>query len=114
MFFDDLPLYSQQPIEVLTHARVHGAAWHERLCSDAAYYGDFELLKRLHKSGCPWDALFVASNAITGQRGQHELILLWLLGTVEELSQVSKNKLFVQAGTVADIRADASKRSNVA
>jgi hypothetical protein len=90
-FFNDFPWLSQQPIEVLTLARVHGAAWHEDLCISAAYYGDFKLLKWLYKSGCPWDALLVASNAITGMRGQHELILPWLLSTVQEWSQEDKN-----------------------
>eukprot|EP00953_Heterococcus_sp_UTEX-ZZ885_P018391 10270-Heterococcus_DN1.PRE.1 len=49
-FFDDLPKLSQQPIDVLTLARVHGAAWHEDLCRDAALFGDLKLLQWLHKS----------------------------------------------------------------
>jgi hypothetical protein len=77
--FDDLPKLSQQPIEVLTLARVHGAAWHEGLCEDAAFYGNLELLQWLHKSGCPWDVLNVATNAVRTRRGQYRLILPWLL-----------------------------------
>jgi hypothetical protein len=104
-FFDDLARFSQQPIEVLTLARVHGAAWHEDMCLDAAYYGEFELLKWLHKSGCPWDVFNVANNAIRGKRGQHELILPWLLSTVKEWSQKHTDRLFFQAGVVDDITA---------
>jgi hypothetical protein len=65
-FFEDLPVLSRQPIEVLTLARVRAPAWHEQMCTEAAYYGDFQLLKWLHSSGCPWAAgrLDVALHAI--------------------------------------------------
>eukprot|EP00953_Heterococcus_sp_UTEX-ZZ885_P005178 3269-Heterococcus_DN1.PRE.3 len=102
-FFYDLPLLSEQPIEVLTLARVHGAAWHEYLCTDAAYYGNLELLKWLHKSECPWDALLVANNAIRDKHGQHELILPWVLSTVEEWSQEDKDTLLFEAGVQNDV-----------
>jgi hypothetical protein len=97
-FFENLPVYSQQPIEVLTLARVHGAAWHEDMCLDAAYYGNSELLKWLHKSGCPWVKLDVAVNNIRGKRGQRELILPWLLSAVGQWSQQDKNELLCEAG----------------
>jgi hypothetical protein len=97
-FFDDLPLLSKQPIEVLTLARVRGAAWDEYKCIDAAYYGDFELLKWLHTSGCPWHAFSVAVHAVRGKRGQRKRMLPWLLATVKEWSQKDKNKLLLEAG----------------
>eukprot|EP00953_Heterococcus_sp_UTEX-ZZ885_P028496 15197-Heterococcus_DN1.PRE.2 len=101
--FDDLPRFSQQPIEVLTLARVHGVAWHIGMCSDAVYYGDFELLKWLHKSGCPWDAPLVADNAIRGKRGQHELILPWLLSVEAHWPQADKMLVVFQAGVMCDL-----------
>jgi hypothetical protein len=104
-FFDDLPLFSQQPIEVLTLARVHGAAWHRNLCCDAAFCGHFGLLEWLHKSGCPWTPLFVAVNAIRSTQGQHELILPWLLSIVDEWSQADKNTLLAEAGVQNDLKA---------
>jgi hypothetical protein len=103
-FFYNLPMLSQEPIGVLTLARVRGAAWHENMCSGAAYYGEFELLKWLHTSGCPWDPHLVATNAIRGQQRQHEPMLPWLLGIIEEWSQEDKNKLLFETGTVNDVK----------
>jgi hypothetical protein len=102
-FFDDLSLFSQQPIEVLTLARVHAAAWHSTTCSDAALYGDFELLKWLHKSRCPWVVLDVAICAIRSTQFRNELTLPWLFSTVKHWSQEDKNKLLVEAGIENDI-----------
>jgi hypothetical protein len=102
MFFDDFPRFSQQPIEVLTLARVHGAAWHKDICNDAAYYGDLELLKWLHMSGCPWDAPLVANNALRGKRRQYELILSWLVNIIE-WSQQDKHAVLLEAGLMSDI-----------
>jgi hypothetical protein len=104
-FFDDLPQLSQQPIEVLTLARVHGAAWHDHLCRDAAFYGDFELLKWLRASGCPWDAVDVAINAIRSIQGQHQLILPWLLSMVNEWSEEDKDELVFEAGVMQKTKA---------
>eukprot|EP00953_Heterococcus_sp_UTEX-ZZ885_P017020 9553-Heterococcus_DN1.PRE.3 len=95
-FFDDLPKLSQQPIDVLTLARVHGAAWHSNMCTDAAYFGNLELLKWLHAAGCPWDAFHVAFNTIRGKSQyslaskQYERILRWLFTTVEHWSQARR------------------------
>eukprot|EP00953_Heterococcus_sp_UTEX-ZZ885_P005180 3269-Heterococcus_DN1.PRE.5 len=86
-FSDDLPQWSQQLIEVLKLARIHGASWHKALCIDAAYYDEFELLKGLHKSGCPWTALNVATNSLRSRKGQCELILPWLLSLTDEFPQ---------------------------
>jgi hypothetical protein len=105
VFFDDLPVLSQQPIEVLRLARMRGTAWHENLCADAAYFGKFELLKWLHLSGCPWNALNVVANAIRGKRGQYKVILPWMLSKAEELSQQHKNELLVEAGGMYNIAA---------
>jgi hypothetical protein len=102
-FFYKLPLLSFEPIAVLTVARVHGAAWHEDLCRDAAFYGNFELLKWLHASGCPRTAFEVAINAIVSTKGQLELILHWVLSIVHELPQEHKNKLFIEAGLMDDL-----------
>jgi hypothetical protein len=104
-FFDDLPSISQQPIKVLTLARVHGAAWTEELCRAAAYFGDFKLLKWLHSSGCPWYVPEVAIGAIRGQRRDYELILPWLLSTEAEWSQECKDDLLAEAGGVYDVKA---------
>jgi hypothetical protein len=110
-FFDDLPWYSQQPVEVLTLARVRGAGWHKDFCRDAAFYGDFELLKWLHTSGCPLDALAAAGSAIRGKRLgtsgqlQHEHILPWLFNTVDQWSQGGKGKLLLEAGVAHDVGA---------
>jgi hypothetical protein len=104
-FFEDLSLHSLQPIEVLTLARVRGAAWHQDMCIDAAYHGDFELLKWLHASGCPWDAVDVAINAIRSTNGQYELILPWLLSVVKEWSQERKNELLFETGIANDVLA---------
>jgi hypothetical protein len=103
-FFIDLPKLSFEPIEVLTLARVHGAAWHKGLCLDAAYYSNFKLLKWLHKSGCPWNISLVASKAIRGKKGQHELIMTWLLSIVQ-WPQKDKNELLFEAGTLSDFTA---------
>jgi hypothetical protein len=97
-FFEDLPLYSQQPIQVLTLARVHGAAWHERLCLDAAYYGNFELLKWLRASGCPWNFVHVAMGVIASGRSDSADMLRWLLQAGVQLNQHDKNKLLFVAG----------------
>jgi hypothetical protein len=102
-FFDDLPLLSTQPIEVLTLARVRGAPWHEDMCIDAAYYGNFELLKWLHTSGCPWNPFNVAVHAVRGKRGERQHILPWLLSIVEERSQKDKKKLLLEAGSAYSI-----------
>jgi hypothetical protein len=103
--FFDLPKVSLQPIEVLTLARVHGIVWHKGLCIDAAYYGNFELLKWLLKSGCPWDLMDVAINAVRSTEGQHELILPWLLRTVAVWSPEDKTKLVFEAGVMCSIAA---------
>jgi hypothetical protein len=91
---------------VLTLARVCGAAWHEDLCRDAAYHGDFELLKWLHAVGCPWQAFDAAINSIRGKSRhsgrQYERILHWLFSTVEEWSQEDKNELLFEAGILFD------------
>jgi hypothetical protein len=104
VFFDDLPKLSQQPIEVLTLARVRGAAWHSNMCIDAAYFGNLELLKWLHAAGCPWDTFGVAFNTLRGNvrysRRQYERILPWLFSTVEEWSQDDKDKLLFEAGVL--------------
>ena len=99
-FFDDLPKLSQQPIEVLTLARVHGAAWHTDLCTDAAFFGDIDLLKWLHTAGCPWDVLVVAVNAIRSMSGHYKLILPWLFSIVDDWPQDDKNELLFEAGCV--------------
>jgi hypothetical protein len=104
-FFNDLPKHSKEPFEVLTLAMAHGAAWHKYYCRDAAYFGDLELLQWLHKSGCPWGALVVAQHAIRGQKGQHELILPWLLSVDEQWSQADKDKLLFEAGVVVNMTA---------
>jgi hypothetical protein len=104
-FFCDLPLFSQQPIGVLTLAREHGAAWHHTMCVDAAFFGDFELLKWLRASGCQWNALSVALSAIRGKTGQYELILSWLLSVVKQWSQMDKNELLFDAGVEYDTAA---------
>jgi hypothetical protein len=104
-FFDDLPKLSQQPIEVLTLARVHGAAWHEDMCRDAAYYGNLELLRWLYKSGCPWSALIVATNAVRNKKRRNTHTLPWLFSTVDHWSQADKNELLFEAGVMQDIAA---------
>jgi hypothetical protein len=104
-FFDDLPKLSEDPIAVLTIARVYGAAWDESMCTDAAFYGNHELLKWLLRVGCPWSVHDVAVHAIRSKRGQHELILPWLLSVVRQWSQVLKNKLLIEAGIAHDITA---------
>jgi hypothetical protein len=104
-FFDRLPALSQQPIEVLSQARVRGAAWQVGLCEDAAYFGNYELLKWLRLSGCPWDALDVAANAIRGERGELKVILPWVVSNAEALSQEHKNELLREAGGVYNITA---------
>jgi F-box domain len=96
--FNGLPVLSQQPIQVLTLARVHGAAWHERLSLDAAYYGNVELLKWLHASGCPWNFVHVAMGAIACGRSDSADMLRWLLQTGMQLNQHDKNKLLFVAG----------------
>jgi hypothetical protein len=104
-FFDKLPALSQQPIEVLSQARVRGAAWQVGFCDDAAYFGNFELLKWLRLSGCPWNALDVAANAIRGNRGQHEATLPWIFSTEEPFSQEHKSELLFEAAGVYNITA---------
>jgi hypothetical protein len=117
-FFDDLPKLSQQPIDVLTLARVHGAAWHSNMCTDAAYFGNLELLKWLHAAGCPWDAFHVAFNSIRGKSQyslagkQYERILHWLFTTVEQWSQDEKNVLLFEAGLLLDAPALKLMRAN--
>jgi hypothetical protein len=102
-FFYLLPLLSLEPIVVLTLARVRGAAWHKDLYNDAAYYGDFELLKWLREAGCLWNTFIVAANAISCQNGQHALIVPWLLGIVDKWSQEDKNMLLFEAGIANNI-----------
>jgi hypothetical protein len=97
-FFDDLPVLSEQPIEVLTLARVHGAAWHDCLCRDAALFGDLKLLKWLHKSGCSWNVTQVADHAMRSRQDRPTTILPWLFSTVQLWSQTDKDKLLVVAG----------------
>jgi hypothetical protein len=104
-FFYDLPKISQQPIEVLTLARVRGAAWHRCYCRDAAFYGDLQLLKWLRKSGCPWDVADVAGHTIRSIGQQRKLILHWLLSVKKRLSQKDKNALLVEAGIENSIAA---------
>jgi hypothetical protein len=102
-FFGSLSMLSEEPIAVLTLARVHGAAWHKHYCSRAAYSGDFELLKWLHKLGCPWTPLFVAINAIRSTERQYRLILPWLFSIVDEWSQADTNTLLAEAGINDDL-----------
>jgi hypothetical protein len=104
-FFQGLSRLSKEPVEVLTLARVHGAAWHSRLWSNAAFRGHFELLKWLRKSRCPWIPLCVAMNAIRSTHGQYRLILPWLFSIVDEWSQADKNTLLAEAGMLNDLEA---------
>jgi F-box-like len=104
-FFDDLPKLSQQPIDVLTLARVHGAAWHEDLCRDAALFGDLKLLQWLHKSGCPWDILDVARHAVRSTFDRPTTILPWLFSTLKLWSHDHINLLLFEAGTENNIPA---------
>jgi hypothetical protein len=104
-FFDDLPQLSQQPVEVLTLARVHGAAWAEDMCRDAALYDDLELLRWLHKAGCPLNAFWVTLHAIRRTQDRNALLLPWLLSTLSNWSQEDKNKLLFEAGTQNNLSA---------
>eukprot|EP00953_Heterococcus_sp_UTEX-ZZ885_P019331 10804-Heterococcus_DN1.PRE.1 len=67
-FFNDLPKLSSDARGILTVARVRGAAWHTTMSEDAAFYGEFELLKWLRRSGCGWSPLLVGCNIIRSPR----------------------------------------------
>jgi hypothetical protein len=71
-FFNELPKLSSDPRGILTVARVRGAPWHKTLTSEAAFYGEFELLKWLHRSGCGWRPLHVGCNLIKSSRSSEE------------------------------------------
>jgi hypothetical protein len=75
------------------------------MCLDAAYFGDLELLKWLHESGCPWSAVDVATEAIRGERFQSKLILPWMLRTVDDFSHEERNQLLFDAGVVRNVAA---------
>jgi hypothetical protein len=104
-YFDDLPRLSANPREVLTIARVRGFAWHDILTSDAAYYGHYELLKWLHRSGCPCDIAFSAVNVLRGSRAPKLRLdmLKWLHGNSSSSQWTAEVKqvLLFEAGAEA-------------
>jgi hypothetical protein len=53
-FAEDLVWYSLDPISVITLAKVYDMKWSPRFTSAAADSDNLELLKWLHKVGCPW------------------------------------------------------------
>jgi hypothetical protein len=69
--FDDVPVYSSEPIDVLTLARQHGAEWHKHMTTDAAFYGNARLLQWLILSGCPWSVPATATEAIRSHRSRN-------------------------------------------
>ena len=78
-FATNVAEHSLEPIPVMTLARVRGVDWHESLCSEAAWKGDWEFLKWLHEEGCPWTLKLVYYNAMCNGIGQETMsILSWI------------------------------------
>ena len=44
----------------------NGCPWNEETCEGAAYYGHLECLKYAHENGCPWDAWTCSEAALNG------------------------------------------------
>ena len=70
---------SVAPIPVMTLARVRGVDWHTKLCSEAAWKGDWAFLKWLRESGCPWCLEIVYYHAMCNSTEQGAMsILPWI------------------------------------
>jgi hypothetical protein len=68
---DAIAIRSLEPRKVITLARLYGMQWSDHLTYCAAYYRQYELLKWLHKCGCPWDLEDFATEARETQDLEH-------------------------------------------
>jgi hypothetical protein len=99
--FHQLPLFSSEPIEVMTLARKHGAVWHPNMVNDAAYYGDATLMQWLIASGCPWDPYDTAVNAIRSCNSEKHN---WLESSImKPADDAMLSKLMCEAGFAGNV-----------
>jgi hypothetical protein len=87
--------YSIEPELVMALLRVHGVPWSSELCNNAAEYNKLKLLKWLHASSCPWDAVMVVHQASACGSAA---MLEWLLTVTAPWSSDMKTNMFQEAG----------------
>jgi hypothetical protein len=62
---------SLEPMRVIALARLYGLEWNDYLTEQAADHSKYELLKWLHKCGCPWDVDDIIDNACDRDNLEH-------------------------------------------
>lgn len=78
-FYDkkDDRLYSEAissgSLNLFQKLRKYGCQWNPAVCADAAYNGEFAILKWAHENGCPWDERTCIDAAMQGYLD----ILIW-------------------------------------
>eukprot|EP00953_Heterococcus_sp_UTEX-ZZ885_P030275 16003-Heterococcus_DN1.PRE.3 len=103
-FAEDLVWYSLDPVNVITLAKVYDMKWSPRFTSTAARSDNLELLKWLHKVGCPWDVVHVMQAAA---RHYTACMLRWLHSLTKPWSaEIAKKVMWcaAQAGTTDTLK----------